>query len=427
MRLPTKWATLLGTAATACGGGNDATRGLGSDAGDEPSGLAEAAAGVSPPPLDSGRPPHDAGVSATGQWVMGYYVGYLVDRYPIAAVDWTGLTHIFFAPLTVGPGLSLDLSFQDPHGTGQQDAVALAQAAHAHGVKALLMLGGEGAGSTIAKAAGASNRAAFVATLTNTMTALGYDGIDLDWEDSVNLDDLVLLAQALRAAQPGMLLTYPGGPINANIQTVDPRMVTLAAALDRFNVQTYFPATAVVGSGWNSWFGSPLSGATASTPIAIDDTLLRYAGAGIPKSKLGMGMAFYAICYTGGITAPRQPTDIATQAISGGDNNYPLSGFYAPGGTFDTSGPGNRQRDSTAAEPYLTFSPGVKDVYCGNTQYISYEDETSITAKGAFSKANGYGGIIVWNLEQGWLPPGASGGRAPNSLMQALKTAFIDP
>ena len=174
------------------------------------------------------------------------------------------------------------------------------------------------------------------------MTTLGYDGIDLDWEDSVNLDDLVALAQALRAARPSMRLTYPAGAINGNFQTVDPQMATLAASLDRFNVQTYYPSTAFAGQGWDSWFSSPLSGASGTTPIAIDDTLQRYAAAGIPKSKLGMGIAFYAICYTGGITGPRQPTNGTTQTIIGGDNDYPLSAFFAAGGTFDTSAAASR-------------------------------------------------------------------------------------
>jgi chitinase len=370
----------------------------------------------------------DGAAGASGQWVMGYYVGYDIDAYPIASIDWTGLTHVIFSPLTVNADQSLNLDFSDQHGTGQADAMALAQAAHAHGVQALLMLGGEGAGANIAAAATAAHRAAFVSALVGAMATLGYDGIDLDWEDSVNLDDLVSLAQALRAARPGMLLTYPAGTINGNIDTVDPRMATLAASLDRFNVQTYYPSTAFAGSGWSSWFVGPLSGAATATPIAIDDTLGRYAAAGIPKSKLGMGMAFYAICYTGGITAPRQPTDGTSQQIVGGDNSYPLGTFFASGGTFDRSAAGDRRRDSTAAEPYLSLTTAVNDPGCGApTQYISYEDETSIAAKGAFSKANGYGGIIIWTLEEGWLPTGASGGRAPNALMQALKTAFIDP
>jgi chitinase len=359
---------------------------------------------------------------------MGYYVGYDINAYPIASIDWSGLTHIIFAPLVVNANSSLDLSFSDQNGTGQADAKALALAAHAHGVKALLMLGGAGAGANIATAAGASKRAALVTALVGAMTTLGYDGIDLDWEDSVNLDDLVALAQALRAAQTTMLLSYPAGAINGNFQTVDPRMATLAASLDRFNVQTYYPSTAVAGQGWSSWFLAPLSGVTGSTPIAIDDTLQRYAAAGIPKSKLGMGTAFYAICYTGGITAPRQPTNGTTQQIVGGDNNYPLGAFFAAGGTFDASATGSRLRDATAAEPYLSLPAAVNDPHCGAaTQYISYEDETSIAAKGAFSKANGYGGIIIWTIQEGWLPVGASGGRAQNALMQALKSGFLGP
>jgi chitinase len=359
---------------------------------------------------------------------MGYYVGYDIDAYPIASIDWTSLTHVIFAPLTVQADLSLNLDFSDQHGTGQADAMALSQAAHAHGVQALLMLGGAGAGSNIAMAAAPAHRAAFVSALVGTAATLGYDGIDLDWEDSVNLDDLVALAQALRAAWPRAVLTYPAGTINGNYQTVDARMATLAASLDRFNVQTYYPSTAFAGSGWSSWFVGPLSGAAATTPIATDDTLQRYAAVGIPKSKLGMGMAFYAICYTGGITAPRQPTDGTTQQIVGGDNNYPLSAFFAGGGTFDRSAAGERLRDATAAEPYLSLGTPVNDPGCGSsTRYISYEDETSIAAKGAFSRANGYGGIIIWTLQEGWLPAGSTGGRAPNALMRALKAAFIDP
>lgn len=366
------------------------------------------------------------GGTTTGQWVLGYYVGYQINDYPIAQIDWSGLTHIAFAPLTVKGDQSLDLSFDDSNGTGMADAKALAQAAHAHGVKALMMLGGAGAGPNIATAANAQHRAAFVTTLINTMTSLGYDGYDLDWEDSVNLDDLVALAQALRAAHPGIVLSYPAGAINGNFQTVDPKMATLAQSLDRFNVQTYYPSTAFAGSGWDSWFNSPISGVMGSTPIAIDDTLNRYANAGIPKAKLGMGMSFYAICYTGGITGPRQPTNGTSQQIVGGDNNYPLSAFFAAGSTFDKSMAAERKVDAVAKVPYLALSAAVNDSGCGaSTRYISYDDETSILAKGAFSKSNGYGGIIIWTIQEGWLKPGASGGRAQNALMQALKQGFL--
>jgi hypothetical protein len=71
---------------------------------------------------------------------------------------------------------------------------------------------------------------------------------------------------------------------------------------------------------------------------------------------------------------------------------------------------------------------GVANSGCGAlTRYIPYEDETSIIARGTFSKANGYGGIIVWTLQEGWLLPSSSGGRSQDSLMQALRTGFLVP
>ena len=370
--------------------------------------------------------PRDATLPPASRWVLGYYVGYQIDALPIAAIDWSSLTDIAFAPMVVTADLSLDLTFDDSHGAGVADAQALATAAHAHGVHALLLLGGANAGANIATAAAPANRAAFVTELLGALDQLGYDGIDLDWEDSVDLDELVALAQDLRAARPTMELTYPAYPINSNFQVVDPRMVDLAFALDQFNVQTYFPAVAETGDGWSSWFVSPLSGSTATTPVAIDDTLARYAAAGIPKAKLGMGTAFYAICYTGGITGPRQPTTTANK-ITGGDNEFPLSAFYAPGGALATH-PAASQRDGTTREPFLELTAPITEAHCGPdpTSYISYEDETSLADKGAFAKANGYGGIIVWTLAEGTLGATATGGRTPNALIHALHAAFAE-
>ena len=81
-----------------------------------------------------------------------------------------------------------------------------------------------------------------------------------------------------------------------------------------------------------------------------------------------------------------------------------------------------------AQVPYPSLGSPKYDQGCGaSTQYISYDDEASIIAKGTFSKANGYGGIMVWTIQEGWLSPGAAGGRPQNALMQALKKGFLDP
>ncbi|HTL33544.1 MAG TPA: glycoside hydrolase family 18 protein [Kofleriaceae bacterium] len=358
----------------------------------------------------------DGSGGGTGQWVLGYYVGYDISSYPIASIDWTALTHVAFAPMVVKADQTLDFSFDDQQGMGPQHAMDLATAAHAHGVKALLMLGGAGAGPNIANAARPANRAAFVTRLLDALSTLGYDGIDLDWEDSVVLDDLVGLAHDLRAAKPDIVLSYPGGMINGNFQTVDARMAQLAASLDRFFVQSYYPSTAVAGSGWDSWFLAPQSGVSPTTPIAADDTLMRHEAVGIPKAKLGLGIGAYAICYTGGITGPRQPTGSNTQ-ITGGDNTYPLRLFFAAGSTFANAAATAKKYDAVAQQPYLSFTAAVNDAHCGgNTQYISYEDEQSIHAKATFSRGQGYGGVIVWTINE--MTP---------ATMTALHDGFLAP
>jgi chitinase len=363
----------------------------------------------------------------TGQWVLGYYVGYQISRYPIASIDWSGLTHIAFAPLTVNIDGALNLDFDDEEGQGEAHAKQLSAAAHAHGVKALLMLGGAGAGATVAQAATDANRATLIDRLLATMDQLGYDGIDLDWEDHIDTAtdkaNLLALARGLRDARPTILLTYPGPAINANIASPDPGLVALAPYLDKFSIMSY-TGTTMIGEGWASWFTSPLSGAGTSTPVAIDNSLQRWATAGVPASKLMMGIGAFAICYPSYITGPRQAT--STGSITGGDNTFPLGDVFAPGGALDRF-PTARRWDAVAQQPYLSLAAdATSDGHCAQpSRYIPYDDEESIIAKGHWSQANGYGGAIVWTLQQLRLPSGATGGRSRDALVQALRIGFL--
>lgn len=361
--------------------------------------------------------------TTSGRWVLGYYVGYQIDQLPIANIPWDALTHIAMSPMVVAADGTPDRSFDDTHGTGEADAKTVATMAKAHGVVPLLMLGGAQAGANIKANATTAKVDGFVTKLLTVMDDLGYSGIDLDWEDSVDMDEFIALASKLRAARPNIVLTYPSGMINGNFMDADPKFATLAQSLDQFNVQSYYPSTASVAQGWDSWFLAPIGGKTGATPIDVDDTLSRLAALGIPKAKLGMGTAFYAICYTGGITAPHQSTANGVKIV-GGDNDYPLSAFYATGSTYDTH-TANVKRDADAKQPYLSLPTAVNDTHCGaSTQYLSYEDRQSILDKGTYAKANGYGGIIVWTLAEGYLPANASGGMARDAMIQALADAF---
>jgi len=113
------------------------------------------------------------------QWVAGYYVGYQKDLYPIANVDFAALTHLFVGRVWPNNDGTLDTTFDIDAVNGPQFATAATAAAHAAGVKAVLMVGGAGV-YTWTSAASPTHRATFVASLLGAMDSYGFDGLDLD-------------------------------------------------------------------------------------------------------------------------------------------------------------------------------------------------------------------------------------------------------
>ncbi|MET0340710.1 MAG: glycoside hydrolase family 18 protein [Polyangiales bacterium] len=369
------------------------------------------------PPAAPSAPPS---TPTSKHWVTGYYAAYQRASLPPSQIDWSGLSHIVFTRLKTEGGGRLLFDFDIDPTNGPALAREVASRAHQNGKKALLMLGGEGTGGGIKDSASDTHRAAFVEELLRAVKILGYDGLDLDWEDGIDYDLFIALARALRSspnAPPGLILTVPGLTVNRNYQTVDPKIATLVQSLDQYNLMSYYPATAYAGTGWLSWHNCPLTGAKLMTPVAIDDSLLRYVRAGVPREKLGLGVAFYAICYTGSVTAPNLNTMFGT-SIQGGDNDFPLSALFGAQGAFD---PKHRHWDAEAQVPYLSL-PEPERHGC---RYVSFEDEQSLVQKGNFVRSEGYGGVIVWTINQGYIGPG--GKLPPNALTQALKRGFLDP
>ena len=247
------------------------------------------------------------------------------------------------------------------------------------------------------------------------MTKTGYDGIDIDWEGGPSTDDALILdlVQRLRAALPAAILTMTAGSINNNIAPTDLSSLFAAAApsVDQINLMTYGMSGAY--SGWKSWHSSPLHwNDDSTTPTGIDDTVARYVAAGVPAAKLGVGAGFYGECYTSPVTAPHQALGSSTVIASDGAMSYRaiVSDYYSA----DAS-----HWDTTAMVPYLTLS-GSNAQGC---TYVSYEDARSIAAKGAWVKAQGLGGVIIWTINEGYLPDAGPGARNP--LLDAMRTSFL--
>ncbi|MCG2585287.1 glycosyl hydrolase family 18 protein [Massilia sp. TS11] len=399
------------------------------------------AAGVTAAPLCVEAAP-------TGKWVTAYYGSYFWDNPEYQQpqyVDFTAMTHFVFA--RVGPGggqmggqpgqvmpgggTAQSMKSVGPGAPNQTVEDWMIARAHANNVKALLMLGGEGDGPGFTKSTQPDVRPLFVKNLIDYLAAHDYDGIDVDWENVTTTSDqdlLEALVADLRAAanahprwaQSGFLITYPAGMLNTNIDRVSAHSVRLAAMVDQFNLMSY--GMGWFGMGWQSTVFAPLTGQNPQRPMDIASSVQAYVDAGIPRSKIGMGIGFYGMNYKPPFSAPGKSTDgypMDTWSV----NDYTWS--YNKLAKYGYLSNGEYHWDAATQNAYRTYPGGYAVEGRPTSGYLSYEDPTSIAAKGAWALSTapnaGVGGTIVWVLNYG-TTDGVN-----NPLMAAVKKAFLDP
>jgi chitinase len=360
-------------------------------------------------PTGEAPPPPPPGT----RWVAGYYAGYQRSAYPETDVDFSKLTHVIMGAALPRTDGTLDTTFFITNTTGPQVARTLASRAHQAGRKAILMLGGAGYHDGFVGAASSANRATFIANILATMDRLGYDGVDVDWEPITSTDRPAVLAllQGLRAARPTMLITIPVGWANTNFPgEIDSWYGQVAASVDQVNIMTYSMAGPY--SGWVVWHHSALAGSGGNHPSSASSSASLYLAAGVPAAKLGLGLGFYGSCWKG-VTQPLQSISGATLIDDDNQMNYAaiMASYYVAA---------NRQWDASASAPYLSFASPKGPLGC---TFISYEDEQSIAAKGAYIKNNGLGGAIIWTIGEGHLASAPAGSQDP--LMAAAYSSIV--
>ncbi|MFS2216960.1 glycosyl hydrolase family 18 protein [Telluria sp. Tellsp104] len=385
------------------------------------------------------------------KWVTGYYGGYFWDNADYQKpehVDMTALTHFVFARIgpgggksgqpgevvpgagnahdnrDVGPGAAYDWTVEE----------FLVKRAHQANIKALIMLGGEGDNAGFLASTAPAVRPAFVKNLVDYMVAKDYDGIDVDWEglDSKNPDEAALLEALvidLRKEANGrpryhdrpVIITYPAGNINTNIDKVTPHDVRMAGLVDQYNFMSY--GVGWFGQGWASNTFSPLTGHTPSRPVSIAGTIQAYVDAGVPRAKLGMGIGFYGANYAPPFTGPDQETDgdLGKWSVLDYRWSYTMLHKY---GYLDK---GIYAWDAPTQTSYRAYPGGYTPVDRPDwsSGYISYEEPATIAAKGAWAQSTrdgeGAAGTIIWLVNYGTTDG------VDNPLLTAVKQAFLDP
>lgn len=365
------------------------------------------------------------------KWVNGYYAGWYWETYPPEAVDMSTMTHLVFGRYAPGTGPLGGQAGDLVQGAGDAHLEvedALIAKAHAAGVKAVMMVGGDDDGpGFVAATTNAAVRARFIQNILDKAVQKDYDGVDIDWEDK--LDTPAARAQALallrelrtasaeraRYQVAPLEISWPGFWVNKNEPDITAWHAEVAAAVDRFNLMTY----SMAGDwGWLSWHHSPLFGADTYHPTSIESTVQAYLDAGVPRGKLGIGIGLYGAYYNSPVTGPRQSLDGMQGLMNNGDwenNTQRLindNAFGQIGATYHW--------DDVAKQSYITYTQPWYRGPDTPVTYLSYEDERSIQEKGKWVRAQGLGGTLVWTMNYGYLP-----GANANPQMQAIKQSFI--
>jgi chitinase len=337
---------------------------------------------------------------------------------PHERIEFSALTHLIVGRASVRPDGTIVQALDAFDDRGLARARDLAARAHAEECACLIMLGGEGEGPNFRAASAPALRASFVRNLLAFLDATGMDGVDLDWEEQIDFGNFLELVRELRAARPSIIITVPVFPVNINfgLEAQVAAFVRDAAPLvDQINVMSYGIGMAGPWGGWVTWHTGALEGHAPNRPTSVSSSLLAYEAAGVPRTKLGMGIGFCGIDYRPPNSAPYQD---------------PVGGFGADDVEYRYSrlvryikAHGEPRWDDAAKQPWLSFpggySPGQGFSVAG---FISYENERSIAEKGAWLHREGFGGCILWTINYDVLP--ASG---PGPLLSAVRQAFLAP
>lgn len=347
-------------------------------------------------------------------WVTAYYpVWQQAGGMSPDKIDFSALTHLVHFSITP----RADGTIEDAmHGTVNAitpaQSAAVVPRAHKAGDKVLVCLGGAGSGPALSAAISGPVRGVFIQNLIAFLKERGYDGIDVDMEPILPADEpnFVLFVRelhaAMKAVNPKWLMTFPASGEPGD----QPKLAAeLQDDFDQINIQTY--DLSGTWAGWKTWYNGPLYGEgktllTATRPYpSVDEKVKMYLAAGIPKAKLGIGIAFYG-CVWNGANGPTQPIQgvtidkLATSAIL---DQYDKPGAY--------------HWDALAHAPYLSVGAATDPT----RKFVSYDDARLAREKVLYARTHGLGGVIIWELGDGYRDSQPAGKK--DALLQAVKAA----
>jgi GH18 family chitinase len=282
--------------------------------------------------------------------VIGYFPDWEASGL-LNKTDWTSLTHVNYFSIVPSPSGALPAATSSGYSFALMDNVVTT--AHAHGVSVSIVVGGAGLDSTIIPIASDSTKTAtFITNMKSFCAAHSFDGIDFDWEPAWGTATVAQitaygnLLNAFKQQAPHLMLSAavnPGlVPTDAGSRYVVP--TSAVNSLDVINVMAYD-------------FQIPDHSNYAQSTSALAAWGNYAAPAGVPKSRIVLGVPFYAH-----------------------ENSWATAKTYQS--MLDTY-------------PVLKTDPTLD-----NAGGWYFNNRTTIQNKSQYVVNNGFGGVMIWQLAQ---------------------------
>jgi GH18 family chitinase len=334
--------------------------------------------------------------SGATPWITGFWSAGN-SRESISNIPWSNITHLNYFAAGISSSGTVVAAY-----TSQPELSNLVSAAHAHGVKILICIS-DGTGNAFEPAANSSNVATTASNIASYVASNNFDGVDLDWESGLNTSDYESLISHTRSA-------LPAGKLIMVDMYHDPSFAATAVNqynnLDQINTMCYDQDNIYVNGGPKPWYNDAImNGSIGQTYGGTCQWVAsEFVSAGVPASKIGIGIPFYGRRWTGA-TAPNQGSGSISATIYYGDLAQDATRWQASYQKYDTTYKSN----------YLSI-PSMNE-------FDSYNGVQSVQDISAWRTSQGYGGHMVFTLEYEYVSTASGSARYP--LSTALASAVF--
>lgn len=351
-----------------------------------------------------------SGVESVMTVNVGYYQSWSTSRecnpVPPSAIDvlGNGYTHLIYSFASISSDFQLE-PWDGALDTEAPQYKAFNDHKQAHpGLRTLIAVGGwtfndPGAVTQTRfseTASTAENRAAFAASCVQFCRDHGFNGVDLDWEYP---GDLSRGGQATDKANLGLLVdairvAFDAAPEDFELTMAVPAfqgkladgydLAVLANGLDFFNLMAY--------DFHGEWDNPKIVGANTDMP-AIFESVRYFLDAGVPPSKMVLGLAAYGRSYI--LSDPSCATSgcAFSSAGSGGCAGAGTAGFlpYFTINEFIQSGNYNS----------LEFNPntGTMELIVNSNEFVSFDTPDTMQIKYDFASMACFRGFMWWAVD----------------------------